>query len=140
MSPFSLPLLLSAAERVGATGTRTVTRTLASAVPPSPLATRWKFVELEGETVCVPLSYRADAVDGDRGRVGGAPVQHDGLAEVDCKRVRGEVRRRRRGGRCGGPKARRIDGAACSCGRSRQMRGEADRQHKSVAVRRVHCG
>src|SRR6266702_347030 len=39
----------------GATATRTVTRTLASVVPPSPLATRWKLVELDGETVCVPL-------------------------------------------------------------------------------------
>ena len=34
----------------------TVTRTLASVVPPSPLATRWKLVELDGETVCVPLT------------------------------------------------------------------------------------
>ena len=41
---------------VGATGTRTVTRTLASTVPPSPLAVRWKLVEVEGETVCVPLT------------------------------------------------------------------------------------
>ena len=41
---------------VGATGTRTVTRTLASAVPPSPLATRWKLVEVDGETVWVPLT------------------------------------------------------------------------------------
>ena len=40
---------------VGATGTRTVTRTLASVVPPSPFAVRWKLVELEGETVWVPL-------------------------------------------------------------------------------------
>src|ERR1700722_5135934 len=40
---------------VGATGTRTVTRTLASVVPPSPLAVRWKLVELEGETVWVPF-------------------------------------------------------------------------------------
>src|SRR6185437_7290286 len=40
----------------GACGTRTVTRTLASAVPPSPLAVRWKLVEVEGETVCVPLT------------------------------------------------------------------------------------
>src|SRR4051794_619539 len=41
---------------VGAVGTRTVTRTFASAVPPSPLATRWKLVELEGVTVCVPFT------------------------------------------------------------------------------------
>src|ERR1017187_6681784 len=41
---------------LGATGTRTVTRTLASVVPPSPLATRWKLVELDGETVWVPLT------------------------------------------------------------------------------------
>src|SRR5208283_1168552 len=40
---------------VGATGTRTVTRMLASVVPPSPLATMWKLVEAEGETVWVPL-------------------------------------------------------------------------------------
>ena len=40
---------------VGATGTRTVTRTLASVVPPSPLATMWKLVEAVGETVWVPL-------------------------------------------------------------------------------------
>ena len=35
---------------------RTVTRTLASAVPPSPLAVRWKLVEVDGETVWVPLT------------------------------------------------------------------------------------
>ncbi len=35
---------------------RTVTRTLASTMPPSPLATRWKLVELDGETVWVPLT------------------------------------------------------------------------------------
>ena len=40
----------------GAVGTRTVTRALASAVPPSPLATRWKLVEVAGETVWVPLA------------------------------------------------------------------------------------
>src|SRR3984885_8228234 len=40
----------------GTSGTRTVTRTLASVVPPSFLATRWKLVELEGETVWVPLT------------------------------------------------------------------------------------
>src|SRR5579875_2303531 len=40
----------------GTVGTRTVTRTLASVVPPSPLATRWKLVEFAGETVCVPLT------------------------------------------------------------------------------------
>src|ERR1700684_3488218 len=47
---------VSGAGAVGATGTRTVTRTLASVVPPSPLAVRWKLVELEGETVWVPLA------------------------------------------------------------------------------------
>ena len=33
-----------------------MTRTLASTVPPSPLAMRWKLVEFEGETVWVPLT------------------------------------------------------------------------------------
>src|ERR1700742_3055365 len=47
---------MSSAGGVGATGTLTVTRTLASVVPPSPLATRWKLVEVEGETVWVPLA------------------------------------------------------------------------------------
>src|SRR5271168_685565 len=42
---------------VGATGTRTVTRTLASVVPPSPFAVRWKLVEFEGDTVWVPLEF-----------------------------------------------------------------------------------
>src|SRR5665213_4120624 len=49
-------LVLVSAGATGATGTRTVTRTLASAEPPSPLAVRWKLVEVEGETVCVPLT------------------------------------------------------------------------------------
>src|SRR5579875_1226562 len=40
----------------GTVGTRTVTRTFASVVPPSPFAIRWKFVELAGETVCVPFT------------------------------------------------------------------------------------
>src|ERR1700722_1874238 len=40
----------------GATGTRTVTRTLASVLPPSPLAVRWKLVEVDGATVWVPLA------------------------------------------------------------------------------------
>src|ERR1700744_6139184 len=40
----------------GACGTRTVTRTLASVDPPSPLAVRWKLVEVAGETVWVPLT------------------------------------------------------------------------------------
>src|ERR1019366_2320849 len=53
MSPF--PVFPVSTGTVGGAGTRTVTRTLASVVPPSPLATRWKLVELEGETVCVPL-------------------------------------------------------------------------------------
>src|SRR5215469_13510479 len=48
---FSLPSFVA-----GTVATRTVTRTLASVVPPSPLATRWKLVELAGETVCVPLT------------------------------------------------------------------------------------
>src|SRR6185312_16410052 len=48
--------LLASSPVVGATGTRTVTRTLASVLPPSPLATRGKLVELEGDTVCVPLT------------------------------------------------------------------------------------
>src|SRR5665213_1897479 len=51
----SEPLAFSSAAE-GGLGTRTVTRTLASVLPPSPLATRWKLVELEGETVCVPLT------------------------------------------------------------------------------------
>src|SRR5437899_5908699 len=52
----SLPMSAAfAAGAVGATGTRTVTRTLASVTPPSPFATRWKLVEFEGETVCVPF-------------------------------------------------------------------------------------
>src|SRR5258708_11009518 len=52
----SLPMSASTgAGAVGATGTRTVTRTLASATPPSPFAVRWKLVELEGDTVWVPL-------------------------------------------------------------------------------------
>ncbi len=42
---------------VGATATRTVTRTFASTVPPSPLAVRRKMVELEGETVWVPFRF-----------------------------------------------------------------------------------
>src|SRR5271156_7241818 len=50
----SLPM--SSAGGVGATGTLTVTRTLASVVPPSPLAVRWKLVEVAGETVWVPLA------------------------------------------------------------------------------------
>ena len=33
-----------------------MTRTLASVVPPSPLAVRWKLVEVDGETVWVPLT------------------------------------------------------------------------------------
>src|SRR6266702_5255003 len=45
----------SGAGAAGATGTRTVTRTSASVVPPSPFAVRWKLVELEGATVWVPL-------------------------------------------------------------------------------------
>src|ERR1700722_16482472 len=45
----------SAGGAAGATGTRTVTRTLASVVPPSPLAVRWKLVEVDGATVWVPL-------------------------------------------------------------------------------------
>src|SRR6202789_3311915 len=49
------PLPLSAGA-AGTSGTRTVTRTFASVVPPSFLATRWKLVELDGETVCVPLT------------------------------------------------------------------------------------
>src|SRR6202789_1355329 len=49
------PLPLSAGA-AGTSGTRTVTRTLASVVPPSFFATRWKLVELEGETVWVPLA------------------------------------------------------------------------------------
>jgi hypothetical protein len=54
----SLPMsAVVAGGAVGATGTRTVTRTFASVVPPSPFAVRWKFVELEGETVWVPLRF-----------------------------------------------------------------------------------
>src|SRR5215472_10611030 len=52
----SPPALLASLPMAGASGTRTVTRTFASVVPPSPLATRWKLVELAGETVCVPLT------------------------------------------------------------------------------------
>ena len=51
---FSAPA--ASAGTMGATGTRTVTRTLASVVPPSPLAMRWKLVEVDGETVWVPLT------------------------------------------------------------------------------------
>src|SRR5271168_2885523 len=52
----SLPMSAATwAGAVGATGTRTVTRTLASVVPPSPFAVRWKLVELDGDTVWVPL-------------------------------------------------------------------------------------
>src|SRR5215469_10877986 len=52
----SLPISSLVAGAVGATGTRTVTRTLASVEPPSPFAVRWKLVELEGVTVWVPLA------------------------------------------------------------------------------------
>ena len=74
---------------VGATGTRTVTRTLASTVPPSPLAYRWKLVEVEGETVWVPLTltWPMPSMDGGAG-VGGAPVEHDRLAKIDGERDR----------------------------------------------------
>src|ERR1700684_1744340 len=51
--PAPLPVSAGAA---GTSGTRTVTRTLASVVPPSFLATRWKLVELEGETGWGPLT------------------------------------------------------------------------------------
>ena len=68
-----------------------MTRTLASVVPPSPLATRWKLVELEGETVWVPLTLDlADAVDGYGGGVRGAPVEDDGLAEIDGEGIGGD--------------------------------------------------
>ena len=40
---------------VGVTGTRTVTRTVASVVPPSPFAVMWNSVEFEGDTVWVPF-------------------------------------------------------------------------------------
>ena len=67
-------------------------------VPPSPFATRWKLVEFDGRdglgAVDVDL---ADAVDGDDGGVLGAPVEHDGLAEVDREGIGGEA-----GGRSGG--------------------------------------
>src|ERR1039457_6608726 len=53
--PISALPVVASAGTAGATGTRTVTRTLASVVPPSPLATRWKLVEVDGETVWVPL-------------------------------------------------------------------------------------
>src|ERR1700679_426596 len=49
------PLAEVSAGTVGATATRTVTRTLASTVPPSPMATRWKLGEGGGETGGVPL-------------------------------------------------------------------------------------
>src|ERR1039458_396936 len=52
--PMSAVAVVSAGT-MGATGTRTVTRMLASVVPPSPLATMWKLVEVVGETVWVPL-------------------------------------------------------------------------------------
>src|SRR6185312_2219156 len=35
----------------------------------------------------------ADTVDGDGGRVGGAPVEDDGLAEIDGERIGGEIGR-----------------------------------------------
>src|ERR1017187_5217462 len=44
----AVPVFPVSTGAVGAVGTRTVTRTLASAVPPSPLATRWKLMELLG--------------------------------------------------------------------------------------------
>ena len=79
-----------------------MTRTLASVVPPSPLASRWKLVELEGETVWVPLSVDlADAVDGDDGGVLGAPVEDDGLAEVDGEGIGREAGSGRGRSRCG---------------------------------------
>src|SRR5882757_805051 len=46
---------MSSSAGAGACAVRTVTRTVASVLPPSPFAVRWKSVELVGATVCVPF-------------------------------------------------------------------------------------
>ncbi len=59
-----------------------MTRTLASVVPPSPFAVRWKLCGVRGRHGLGAVGvHLADSVDGDDGGVLGAPVEDDGLAE-----------------------------------------------------------
>ena len=84
---------------VGATGTRTVTRTLASVVATISLSRQMKIGRAGGRYSLSTVGWNlTNAVNRHGGGVLRAPVQHDGLAQIDGSGVSRQGRGRRSDG------------------------------------------